>query len=360
VRVVRALAAGEEAFFAELERARGWHADGFAGFLRYHKLLDWVAPALADARAARFVPPALLGELPAYTAMRREHNAFLLRESVELSAGFAQAGLPCLFLKGLYFGDRFYRDPNRRHQSDIDVLVRSRDLEAALAVLGRSGFDVATNADDGKPVADALARIRGRTPSKAPHALTVKRGAARLDLHWCLSSRSLGRIDEAELWSARRAYRLAGHPFETLGDEHALTFLLVSICEDLRRGACRAKHFLDLYRMLPALEPPLSADPFAERLRRQGLLDPCVNVLAVFAAVWECEAELPEVASLLRGERRRIELRGAEEALALLERPRGSRENRAWFRRVYPRSRPRQWAWRLTRDLPHTLARLVG
>jgi hypothetical protein len=54
----------------------------------------------------------------------------------------------------------------------------------------------------------------------------------------------------------------------------------------------------------------------------------------------------------------RAPLSDAEEAAVLVERPRGSPESRLWFRRVYPRSPSRYWAWRLTRDLPHTLARL--
>jgi hypothetical protein len=54
----------------------------------------------------------------------------------------------------------------------------------------------------------------------------------------------------------------------------------------------------------------------------------------------------------------RHQLRDAEEAVVLMERPRRSPGNRLWFRRVDPRSPSRYWAWRLTRDLAHALARL--
>ena len=117
------------------------------------------------------------------------------------------------------------------------------------------------------------------------------------------------------------------------------------------------KHFLDLYLMLRALGPAFDWDGFLAPRRRERVEKACVNVLAVFLELWDCAGELPGLAAALRARHRLIELDGAGEAVALIERPRGNRENRTWYRRVYPRSLPRFWAWRLTRDLPHTLAR---
>jgi hypothetical protein len=261
-------------------------------------------------------------------------------------------------LKGFYFGQRFYGDASRRHQGDLDLLVRSRQLEEALSALARLGYDVETNLDDGKPVATRLRQIRGPAADKAPHGVTVRRDDCKVDLHWCLNSRSSGRVAEESLWHARQSFQLAGHEFETLSDADTLAFLLLSLCEDLRRGACRAKHFLDLYLMLRALEPRTDWEGFCEHQREQGVLKVAINVFAVFFALWGCAPEFPAVSRALDRRLRLVELRDAEEAVVLVERPRGSPENRLWFRRVYPRSPSRYWAWRLTRDLPHTLARL--
>jgi hypothetical protein len=356
-RAVRALADGPEAFVSALERAPDYDAAAFERFLVHHQLRDWVAPVLASPSAEHLVGAGFRDSLREYRAARIARNQELLRESVEIRAALAGAGLGCLFLKGLYVGQRFYGDANRRHQGDVDVLVRSGRLEAALAALARSGYDVETNLDDGKPVAERLREIRGRVPAKAPHAVTVSRGATKLDLHWCLNSRSFGRAGEQSVWMARRRFQLSGYDFETLSDEDTLAFLLVSLCEDLRRGACRAKHLLDLYMMLRALDAQIDWERFCERQREQGALKPSINVLAVFFALWGCAAEFPGAARALDRRLRLVELRDAEEALALVEGPRGSAESRVWFRRVYPRSPSRYWAWRLTRDLPHTLTR---
>jgi hypothetical protein len=355
---VRALAEGEGAFVSALERAPDYDAEVFEGFLRAHQLRDWVAPALLSSRARHLTTPGLRQRLQEYRAARLARNQALLRECVEVRSALADAGLGCLFLKGLYFGQRFYGDANRRHQADVDVLVRSRQLEASLAALARLGYDVETNLDDGKPVAAGLRQIRGRVPAKAPHGIAVQRGEHRLDLHWCLNSRSSGRTAEASLWTARRRFQLAEHEFQTLSDEDTLAFLLVSLCEDLRRGACRAKHFLDLYQILRAIDSQTDWERFCARQREQGVLKAGVNVLAVFFALWGCAAEFPGAARALGRRLHLVELHDAGEALVLMQRPRGSLENRVWFRRVYPRSASRYWAWRLTRDLPHTLARL--
>ncbi|HEY8153598.1 MAG TPA: nucleotidyltransferase family protein [Myxococcota bacterium] len=359
-RAVRALAGGSDAFVSALERTPDYDADCFERFVTHHQLRAWVAPALTSVRAERLIGAGFRDRLREYRAARIVRNHELLRDSVEVRSALSEAGLGCLFLKGLYVGQRFYGDANLRHQGDVDVLVRSRQLEAALAALARVGYDVETNLDDGKPVAARLREIRGWAPAKAPHAITVRRGATRLDLHWCLNSRSFGRVEEQALWTGRRRFQLAGHDFETLSDEDMLAFLLVSLCEDLRRGAGRAKHFLDLYLILRALDARIDWERFCERQRAQGVLKPSINVLATFFALWGCAAEFPGVARALERRLRLVELRDAEEALALIERPRGSAENRVWFRRVFPRSSSRYWAWRLTRDLPHTLTRLQG
>jgi hypothetical protein len=358
VRAVRALAGGPEAFFAVLEATAGYDAAAFEEFLVRHQLRDWVAPALSETRAEPLIRPGFRESLREYRTARLARNQELLRESAAVDSALADAGIGCLTLKGLYLAHRFYGDANRRHQADVDVLVRSRELEAALAALARLGYDVATNLDDGKPVSERLREIRGWMPAKAPHAVTVRRGDTRLDLHWCLSSRSFSRVAEESLWAARRRYQLAGHEFETLSDPDTLAFLLLSLCEDLRRGACRAKHFLDLYLMLRVLDAPTDWEGFCERQREQGVLKASINAMAVFFALWGCAEEFPGAAGALQRRLRLVELRDAAEAVALMERPRGSAESRVWFRRVYPRSAYRHWAWRLTRDLPHTLARL--
>jgi hypothetical protein len=358
VRAVRALAAGEAEFLSALSAAGAPDWDGLEAFLTRHRLLAWVAPALTGEAARGLAPEPLRQRLAEHRREGLARSAALLRESVEVRDALAAAGIGGLYLKGLYFGERLYGDPSRRQQRDVDVLVRSACFEPALEVLAGLGFDVVTNVDDGKPIALRLREIRGRSPETAPHGVTVRREDTCVDLHWCLVSRSARFMPEEPLWAARRPFAVAGQGFETLSDTDTLMLQLVSICSDLRRGASLAKHFLDLYLLLRAIDGEVDWDAFFARRQRERIAKACVNVLAVLLEVWECAGALPGAARAVRDRRALLELRDRAEALALVERPRGNRENRTWFRRVHPRSAPRYWAWRLTYDLPHTLARL--
>jgi hypothetical protein len=135
-------------------------------------------------------------------------------------------------------------------------------------------------------------------------------------------------------------------------------FLLLSIGGDVKRASFRAKHFLDLYLMLRAVEHEIDWEAFLENRARDGLLRISVNVLVVFIIVWDCRDEFPRLAAALEQRRNLIEFRDELEAVALLERPRFDAETRAWRRRVYPESRPGGIASRLTRNVVNALSRL--
>lgn len=358
-RAIRALADGNEPFWAVVAAEPDFDGAEFAAFVVHHKLIDWVGVALEDDRAPRLFPRAFLAEIASHRAMCGRRRRLFARTSGEVQKQLAGDGIPCLFLKGLHFGQRFYPDVARRHLADVDVLVRARDFEPALGVLRRASFQTQTDLDSGKPLAERLRLIRNPVPGRAPHAVTVRRGDAKLDLHWCLRSRSMLRLEEAEIWAARQEFRLGDTSFETLSDEHSLVFLLVSICADVKRGACRAKHLLDLYLFLRALECELDWEAFFARRAGEGLRDLCLNVLALFLVVWECAEEFQGLARVLDRHRGRVALRVPADAFGLMERPPRSRENHAWRRRVYPRSRWHALGSSLILDLPYTVSRLL-
>ena len=179
----------------------------------------------------------------------------------------------------------------------------------------------------------------------------------KVDLHCRLKSRWFHGIDEEAAWAERRTFWLGGREFETLSDEHTLLLLIVSLCFDLRRGACRAKHFLDLYLVLRGLGQALNWERFLAKREQEGLLKVSLNVLAVFLTLWDCAEEFPELALAIEQRRRRVELRDARDALALVTRPRHSQENRVWFQRLCAGSPLAYWSWCLSLDLPHMLRR---
>lgn len=123
----------------------------------------WAAPAgrlnieyLLRAALAQGVAPLLyewLGRHPGIVedeaALSALHNAFwtehfrsrlLLRELTDLSRRAAESGIEVMPMKGAHLAPAFYPKPALRPLSDLDLLVRARDVERLAAILEERGF----------------------------------------------------------------------------------------------------------------------------------------------------------------------------------------------------------------------------
>ena len=345
VRAARALVDGPDACLAALDDVPDLTPEALAGFVADQRLAPWMEPALDEPRLAARLPDAFVADQRERTRERHRRIDVQRADLAELHGAFAAADVPFMLVKGLVFGARFHGGVHRRFQHDIDVLVRARDAAAAQAVLEARGYE-----------------MRGREPGPGRIRRAARRGQSKLDLHWSLRRRARRRVDERRLWRDAAPFRLDGRDHLTLGDEHALTFALIALCGDLRRGACHARHFLDLYLMLRALEPADGPAPdwdaWLARRDAQVLLKPCVNVLALLLSVWHVADEFPALAAAVCRHAARIEIRDEAEATALLLRPRGDDVNETWYRRAYPYSRHAEFAWRWRREPARSLARL--
>jgi hypothetical protein len=321
----------------------GFDGAAYAAWLGRHRLLPWVEPAVLGEAGRRRLPSPLVDAVAAGSQARHRRHAEVVAETFEVQDAFDRAGIPCLHLKGLCLGTRFHGDPERRHQRDVDVLVHARDREAAFAALEARGY--------------------AREPGEITEGVVrwgLRRGYADVDVHWNLRRRSRRRFREEDLWRDPLHVPVAGRTLATMGDEATLTFLLLAVCGDLRRGACQGRHLLDVYLVARALAPTLDAEAFLARRARERAQGPCVNVLAVLFLLFDLAAELPDVARAIERRARLVHVRDVTEAAALLDRPRQSPENEAWFQRAYPYDRWNAWGRRLTVDLPYAVARLVS
>ena len=102
-------------------------------------------------RAARMqLPPELERRLEALSvAQEIDHEAHLALLK-RIDACLAEASLVAVALKGPLFAERYYRRPSTRATSDVDLLVRERDLDRAARALGSLGFTVADGADEAR------------------------------------------------------------------------------------------------------------------------------------------------------------------------------------------------------------------
>ncbi|MTA77130.1 MAG: hypothetical protein F2520_02570 [Actinobacteria bacterium] len=131
---------------------------------------------------------------------------------VEITAMLSDTGIDQRVLKGPAFGSLDYPDRIMRPTGDIDLLVRSEELPAAVATLCRFGGRIV----DREPVVGYAQQIGKSTTVTMPDQLEV-------DLHRTLTRGPFGlRIRLDDLWSTSRSFSVGGHELHALGREESL------------------------------------------------------------------------------------------------------------------------------------------
>lgn len=98
------------------------------------------------------------------------------KDAAEVYSALGAAGIGAMGLKGIHLSDRVYRTPSLRPLSDIDVLIRKKDLPAAIKAIGSIGY---------KPIGNQLPM---EVFLRHHFHLTFARkgGSIPLELHWKL------------------------------------------------------------------------------------------------------------------------------------------------------------------------------
>jgi hypothetical protein len=142
--------------------------------------------------------------------------------------------------------------------------------------------------------------------------------------------------------------------------ESTLLIQLIMIADDLRRGACKAKLFLDLYVFCRTLGSDWSWEAFFAARRSQRLEKLAVNVCALFLDLWDCAGEFPELATGVDRRAKMLEIASSAAADTILSRPRGNLENKRLMKRIYRGGSAVAVARRIAKDLPHAAAHVAG
>jgi hypothetical protein len=274
-------------------------------------------------------------------AAARARTREVVTETRELVDALEGVGIPTRLLKGLAFGVRLYGDVARRYQRDVDVLVPPADAARAVDVIERLGYVP----EEGRIGTGAVRR-------------GFRRDRAAVDLHWNLRRRSRRQIAAARLFDRPVPVVVGDRTYATLDDETTLTFLLLAMCGDLRRGGCRARHLLDLHLALRAFVR-LDPEAFLARRRAQGSRRRASTSRGVPRRLGRGRRKLPTVVGRCTGGGGRSSCATRKRALAVVARPADDPRNKRWFQRAYPYDGFGAWARRLTVDLPFAVTRVL-
>ncbi len=166
----------------------------------------------------------------------------------------AQEGVEVLCLKGLALAQRLYPQPLVRPSSDVDVLVRPGDLDAARRALAR--LDLLEQHDEG--LADVF---------EEHHHVGFAGPLGLVEVHFRLfSGFGRGAFDGEGLWARSRAATVEGHPARLLGAEDEFLYLAVHAAN---HGFLRASWLVDLQRYL-VTQPPLDGAALLARAEAAG------------------------------------------------------------------------------------------
>jgi Uncharacterised nucleotidyltransferase len=179
-------------------------------------LLYWHLNAIC----ADVVPAAYLSRLR--EAFRRVSalNIFLTRELQRLLALFAEQGIEAMPYKGPALAAEIYGNIALRQFSDLDILVRPKDVRAARDILLAEGYAPLPALND------AQQAVLLRTQCNLP--FTRERNRLVVELHWAVSARHFARPFESDdFWSRLNTGMLDGSEINRPAPEDLLLALCV-------------------------------------------------------------------------------------------------------------------------------------
>lgn len=298
-----------------------------ADFVRFieRNHLAWYLVNLVDTSGLR---PAFaahdLERIERATEARRVRQGLLIEELARLGSAFRQHGLDLILLKGPYLAQRFFGDARRRGFLDLDLLVRPVQLDAVEKLLAELGY---------RRLSTML--VSRQLTTRFTHGFDFARDDLRLDLHWSLGTHASYRIDYDRLWRAGDMFRLGRDEVRVLSEEDTLFFHLLSLFEDLDRGAARLRSFVDVHAMLVQLDARIDWVAFWEQRRVERTARVCKAVLGLFFALFNADERFPLAAGTVAAVTEQIRSRPRDETAALV----GARErafrNKLWAMRHY-------------------------
>lgn len=211
----------------------------------------------ADATRQLSVPePIIRRAQRRYFATMIRNRAWAAELATVLRA-FAAAGVEAMPVKGVAIAETVYGDIGLRSFDDLDLLVRSDDLEAARRVLG--SLDYSTR---------AVPRFEEATHAfhDLQHFRQVAGGELCLELHWDLWSPAHFRSDSAGRWQRARAAEIAGEATRVLADEDVLVHLAIH----RTRSPLRLRFVCDVAELVVTRGALLDWDALVERAEALG------------------------------------------------------------------------------------------
>jgi hypothetical protein len=187
----------------------------FSGRAAFHGVVGWVHETLLMLADDDCVPDGVMADL---RRARINNTARIARMSVELktlSRSLGDEGIDHILLKGPYLSEVIYERADLRYYTDLDLMVREREVGASGRVLEELGYDLIESDDS---IFD-----QGKTQTHF-----FKPGCLPIDLHWetvnLPTHEGAFRIDIDDIWATAEMASIDGIEILSLSPEELLIF----------------------------------------------------------------------------------------------------------------------------------------
>ncbi len=176
-----------------------------------------ILPALHANLRTRGVTHPLMSRLQSVSRAAWYRNQLLRHRGADVVRSLESAGLETLLLKGAALVARGYVDVGARPMSDVDILVRRRDANAAMDTLLAVGWEP-------WPKISRRALAAGLATR---HAMAFRNEGAEIDLHWHVFFRDHDVPADEKFWGASEPVEFGGVATRVLGPADQLLHVIV-------------------------------------------------------------------------------------------------------------------------------------
>ncbi|PJN91807.1 nucleotidyltransferase family protein [Bacillus sp. mrc49] len=161
-------------------------------------------------------------------------NILIKNQTDQILSAFEQNGLSVIPLKGTFFSDKLFGHFGARPTSDIDLLIKERDMERAAEIVQHIGYT-----QKEKQIAFHFHTSFSKELSGSAFPLTV-------ELHWDILKRNTANLEIAEFW--QEAYPINDSLYvKQLSDFH----LFYMIClHGWRHNMDSLKYSIDIIQLI--------------------------------------------------------------------------------------------------------------
>jgi hypothetical protein len=190
-----------------------------------------------------------LGEIPDffYQYLKKQFlqtlqlNLFVKHQTAQILNAFVENGIEVIPLKGVCFAESYFGSAGARRTSDIDLLIKYRDLPQAIELIKQLGFSTEEE------------KIPGHFHCSYSKFLPGSEIPLVVELHWDLLKESTANFNIKDFWREAQPYQKSGF-IKELGGFHAFYMIVL---HGWRHNLDSLKYYLDIIHLIHCLKNEL-------------------------------------------------------------------------------------------------------